>query len=515
MVDHSPGACAAAQRARRAGGAHTGTHSHLPVPTQDGYVTRVPPHAVTLDAVERALLHNTGSSHVAIVRELDAGPPRLLRRAEVCHLCRQLANGERDAPLALQGYVQPLGDVCHVVTYLDTFGSVTCHVAQRAFSVRYDGADAAAAPTAAADASSDVVIKLQLRKVMRAIAQYYDRAHGLRLATLVCDFVRDAKSCIHLLGVERVEWSGEPPPIRPPQPHAAAAVVQRPMSAPPARPTLERRLPAVPRLVAQMARELQALKSELVFQHERAEAAASKVAALTREREAGERTAAARLQQAEDKLSAASAELEELRAERAALSTRASALDAKSSTLEGETAQLQARLSEERATTMRALKQYQSRDGALAVRNGVLEAEVRRLEGLLREERAAVLALKRQTLSYQDELDEARRSGPDGTTDVGMRDVLLAAAPLLDRQSNPTGERYAVQKVLHTHSTELRAAFLYYCQLDASFAETWPPRMHQQQWFAFCKDTDTAGAWERRERMSFGCVCGGDVRVML
>jgi len=154
---------------------------------------------------------------------------------------------------------------------------------------------------------------------------------------------------------------------------------------------------------------------------------------------------------------------------------------------------LTATLSDERATTLKALKGLQMRTDSVEGRNTELEADVSTLRAQLREEQAAVLALKRQTLTYLDELEEARLFGPDGA-DAGLREVLLHAAPLLEAQGSPTVERFAVQRVLQTHQAELRAVFLFYVQLDATFTKHWPPCMHSHQWFAFCRDSETAGA---------------------
>ena len=119
-----------------------------------------------------------------------------------------------------------------------------------------------------------------------------------------------------------------------------------------------------------------------------------------------------------------------------------------------------------------------------------LQGEVTRLTDQLAEERAAVLALKRQSLAYQTELDQVAKAAP--TAPAGTAEMLTLIQPLLDKEANPVGERYAVSKVVQAHNTELRASFLYYCQLDSSFSDHWPPTMHQHQWFAFCQDSATA-----------------------
>ena len=55
------------------------------------------------------------------------------------------------------------------------------------------------------------------------------------------------------------------------------------------------------------------------------------------------------------------------------------------------------------------------------------------------------------------------------------------------------GEQYAVQKMLAHYTSDIRAVFLHYCQLDSKFTEHWPPSMGLAQWNLYCKDTGTSG----------------------
>jgi hypothetical protein len=55
------------------------------------------------------------------------------------------------------------------------------------------------------------------------------------------------------------------------------------------------------------------------------------------------------------------------------------------------------------------------------------------------------------------------------------------------------GEQYAVQKALAGFTSDIRAVFLHYCQLDPRFAENWPPTMALAQWNLYCRDTGTSG----------------------
>lgn len=133
-----------------------------------------------------------------------------------------------------------------------------------------------------------------------------------------------------------------------------------------------------------------------------------------------------------------------------------------------------------------------SRDAELARRVEVLEEQLAGARGQLQEEGAAVVALKRQSLTFQQELQQMQRDTPKTLADAGLQEVLVTLRPLLEKEANPGGERYALQKTIQTHNATLRSTFLYYCQLDTSFANHWPPAMHQHQWLAFCRDSETA-----------------------
>lgn len=122
----------------------------------------------------------------------------------------------------------------------------------------------------------------------------------------------------------------------------------------------------------------------------------------------------------------------------------------------------------------------------------LLEEQLATARGQLQEEGAAVVALKRQSLTFQQELQQMQRDTPRTMADAGLQDVLGQLRPLLEKEANPSGERYALHKTIQTHSAALRSTFLYYCQLDTSFANHWPPAMLQHQWLAFCRDSETA-----------------------
>lgn len=132
------------------------------------------------------------------------------------------------------------------------------------------------------------------------------------------------------------------------------------------------------------------------------------------------------------------------------------------------------------------------RDAELSRRVELLEEQLAAARGQLQEEGAAVVALKRQSLTFQQELQQMQRDTPRTMADAGLQEVLSTLRPLLEKEANPSGERYALLKTIQTHSAPLRSTFLYYCQLDTSFANHWPPAMQQHQWLAFCRDSETA-----------------------
>eukprot|EP00892_Ulva_mutabilis_P008086 jgi/Ulvmu1/564/UM001_0572.1 len=248
----------------------------------------------------------------------------------------------------------------------------------------------------------------------------------------------------------------------------------------------------IPRVVQALARELDILRGELVLQHELLESHSRRANKAEHERQAGVNTYGARLAAAQEALEEANAELATLRRQHSTLTQQAASATERARTLEARVKDLGGTLEEERATTVRALGQYQARDSELARRVEVLEEQLATARGQLQEEGAAVVALKRQSLSFQQELQQMQRDTPKTLADAGLQDVLATLRPLLEKEANPGGERYALQKTIQTHSTALRSTFLYYCQLDTSFANHWPPAMHQHQWLAFCRDSETA-----------------------
>ncbi|GFH10410.1 uncharacterized protein HaLaN_05717, partial [Haematococcus lacustris] len=50
-------------------------------------------------------------------------------------------------------------------------------------------------------------LKMQLRKLTAHIVKYIERAHGLTLGGLVCEYIRDADGKVFLMSVMRTEWT--------------------------------------------------------------------------------------------------------------------------------------------------------------------------------------------------------------------------------------------------------------------------------------------------------------------
>ena len=73
-------------------------------------------------------------------------------------------------------------------------------------------------------------------------------------------------------------------------------------------------------------------------------------------------------------------------------------------------------------------------------------------------------------------------------------------------QSNPSGESYALQKVLAGQHSSLRAVFLHYSQLESTMGQHWPPIMTYVQWLVFAKETQISG---KMQRLSLDKTLGG------
>jgi hypothetical protein len=122
---------------------------------------------------------------------------------------------EIETPEVLQAFVQPWQDLRYVTTYINSGVNVACHTFQRKYSRRYtpmsaataaqlDSRDADIIMAVGADAdaqraeidtqqgSVEPSLKMQLRKLTAHIVKYIQRAHGLTLGGIVCEYIRDA-----------------------------------------------------------------------------------------------------------------------------------------------------------------------------------------------------------------------------------------------------------------------------------------------------------------------------------
>ena len=249
----------------------------------------------------------------------------------------------------------------------------------------------------------------------------------------------------------------------------------------------------VPRVLDSMVSELETMRETMLFQHQVIESHSKRANKAEGELEAVQSTCNARLQSMQVKLEAATAELATLRAEHRVSAQQASSANDRARSLESQVKELTGMVDSERGTTIKALGEYQSREGQLARRVQILEGELLSTKESLKQEQAAVAAMKNQTVALSDELQQVHKEYPPRTiADAGILDILASISQLLQKESNPAGERYAVQKVVVSHSQELRSTFLCYCQLDSTFAQHWPPSMMQHQFLAFCRDSETA-----------------------
>ncbi|KAG1675152.1 hypothetical protein FOA52_003375 [Chlamydomonas sp. UWO 241] len=215
--------------------------------TQDGVVIRHASQATSVEAIRRRLLSvaqeeaTDNSSHVAISRHGD-GRPQLLKRQPFGQLCELLSDrlecGHSDAapeiktPSVLQAFIQPAQDLRYVTTLINDGRTIQVHTFQRKFSRRYSpmgstaagatdssqdrdlllGGGTAAAAKRAAEAEQqlgavDLAIKMALRKATVYLVRYIQRAHGLTLGGIVCEYIRDVSGKVYLLSVLRTEWA--------------------------------------------------------------------------------------------------------------------------------------------------------------------------------------------------------------------------------------------------------------------------------------------------------------------
>ncbi|GIL72118.1 hypothetical protein Vretimale_492 [Volvox reticuliferus] len=220
-----------------------------------------------------------------------------------------------------------------------------------------------------------------------------------------------------------------------------------------------------PLMMQQLTRDLESARDQLLAQNQLAEASASKVRQLEREKELLVAAFDQRVAELQSSLLVARQDLGSARQEAEEQRKRAIEAEARITELELKAHVLQSTLDGERGTVMTALKECHERDVTVKQRAEQLEAEVQRLTERLKEETTAVSALKRQLLQFSDIAERYATTLREGEMEPGMQEVLDRVQKLFVGQTNPFGESYAVQKVLNHYHGDLRAVFLYYAQV--------------------------------------------------
>ncbi|KAL6756783.1 hypothetical protein V8C86DRAFT_2641239 [Haematococcus lacustris] len=247
-----------------------------------------------------------------------------------------------------------------------------------------------------------------------------------------------------------------------------------------------------PLVINHLQREVEVLRDNVVYQHELAEANAAKVRQLEREKEVVTNTFDTRRSDLEHIIATTRDDLAAARADRDDWRQRAERSEARTAELEAERTQLSNTISEDRSTTLTALKGYQEREAGYKERIAQLEAEVVRLSDGLKMETTAVNSLKRQLLDFSEIAERHKGTLRDAHSDPALLEVLDRTNHLLADQTNPTGEQYAMQKILQHYHVDLRSVFLFYTQLEHNFTDHWPPSLKFAQWMLFCKDSETS-----------------------
>ncbi|KAL4458961.1 hypothetical protein ABPG75_013826 [Micractinium tetrahymenae] len=168
---------------------------------------------------------------------------------------------------------------------------------------------------------------------------------------------------------------------------------------------------------------------------------------------------------------------------------------------EAERDQLRSMLDAERGTAFVSLNQFQKQQEDAGVRAVRAETELRALQERYAEEKAGCDALKKMMVFYQHATGDSGALAGDAAgssrspvlrgmdrPELKYAETLQDVDDLLMREADPTGERYALSKVLHTLQGDLHAIFLYYCMLDSGFARFWPPQLTLNGWLAFMKE---------------------------
>lgn len=211
---------------------------------KNGCIQRHASTHTTLEAIRRTFLQVAQeddanyTKYVAIARTGD-GRPQLLRTQAFNQLIEQLSDrieagvtdaNSGDTPTVLQAFIQPFLDMRYVTTYINNGTSVVCHTFQRKFSRRYsplvantaaggdkeasdlinasgEYAQAQRAEIEQQEGAVDHVLKMQFRRLTQHLVNYIERAHGLTLGGIVCEYIRDANGKPYLLAILRTEWA--------------------------------------------------------------------------------------------------------------------------------------------------------------------------------------------------------------------------------------------------------------------------------------------------------------------
>lgn len=245
-----------------------------------------------------------------------------------------------------------------------------------------------------------------------------------------------------------------------------------------------------PNLVQRLSYEVEMLKEKLRLQEEENQAGLLKIQILEKTVENNTGNAIARAHDLARQVTTLRSDLAASRSETESWRIKAESAELRRVDLEEERSGLRRSFEGEVSAALKALGESQKREGEAKDRAGQLEAELERLTDLMKMDRAAIEALKRQLGPYSGVLSDT------GVMEPGLVEVAERTAHLLQLQGNPEGEKYALQKVLATHSANLRAVFLHYVQLEGvgggAMKRIWPPAMSYGQWMLFCKETQTA-----------------------
>eukprot|EP00241_Pyramimonas_parkeae_P010956 CAMPEP_0114264636 /NCGR_PEP_ID=MMETSP0058-20121206/23335_1 /TAXON_ID=36894 /ORGANISM="Pyramimonas parkeae, CCMP726" /LENGTH=232 /DNA_ID=CAMNT_0001381369 /DNA_START=104 /DNA_END=798 /DNA_ORIENTATION=+ len=181
-----------------------------------GHVKRHQPQKTTWEAIRSHFVQqavddsNNVGRFVAIVRKANA-PPRILKWREFNHMCEWMSDNseltgahlpaavKEELPFCVQVYVPPHLDLRYITTYICNGSEVVCSSFPRRYSRRYiQSASSEGAGELVCEVDPKVVrldanLKRELQNTTSEVVKYVERAHGLTLAGVVCEYVRDAR----------------------------------------------------------------------------------------------------------------------------------------------------------------------------------------------------------------------------------------------------------------------------------------------------------------------------------